>query len=443
MRLPVILLPLFLAACSREAAPAPEVDGDAAVKIEQRLGEDWRVDIALKQPTAALDLGPAIDGYRARHWRIETPGVRLATRGGRDYLETGAARKFSRVDIRVEPAPVDLHKDYEPFIPLGDGAVIFYTGHVTPFRDATTRMQAKLTIVAAAGAQVYAFGARAPTLADWESPYDHPAFLYIGSAPPRESDTLVTIADATAPAWISDEIATLAPAIGAALHSLFSRSLPTKPTILVAMGDLSEEGRLSYSGDALPGQYQMTLAGGAWRQSSPQALAVLRRTTAHEAAHLWQAATRPRADSVPNWIHEGGADALAAEAMAAAGYWTAAEKAADFDRARRDCAAGLERQSLHKAEAEARWPAVYACGHVLNIAAAGGGDVASLWRELVRRAGNEGYDEAMFLALAEDRAGAEAVSAMRDLLRISDARPDFAIARMLGEAPDLAAGEGR
>ena len=49
----------------------------------------------------------------------------------------------------------------------------------------------------------------------------------------------------------------------------------------------------------------------------------------------------------------------------------------------------------------------------------------------------------MFLALAEERAGADAAGAMRDLLRTNDARPDIAIARMLGEAPDLAAGEGR
>lgn len=439
----ILLTLLFVAGCSRGDAPASAVDVDAEVTIEQRRGAPWRVGVALKQPTAALDLGPTIDGYRARHWRIETPGVRLSTRGGRDYLETGAARKFSQVDIRVDPAPVDLHKDYEPFIALGDGAVIFYSGHFTPFRDASTRLHAKLTIAAAAGAQVYAFGERAPTLADWESPYDHPAFIYVGAATPQESETLVTISDATAPSWISDEIATLAPAIGGALRGLFARSLPTKPTIFVAMGDLGEEGRLSYSGDALPGQYQMTLAGGAWRDSSPQALAVLRRTTAHEAAHLWQAASRPARDSVPNWIHEGGADALAAEAMAAAGYWTPAEKAADFDRARRDCAAGLERQSLQKAEAEARWTAVYACGHVLNIAAAGDGGVASLWRELVSRAGADGYDEATFLALAEERAGAGPAQAMRDLIRINDARPELAIARMLGEAPDLAADEGR
>ena len=221
------------------------------------------------------------------------------------------------------------------------------------------------------------------------------------------------------------------PVIGAALQDLFSRSLPTKPTIFVAMGDLGEEGRLSYSGDALPGQYQMTLAGGAWRQSSPQALAVLRRTTAHEAAHLWQAAARPKFDAVPDWIHEGGADALAAEAMLAAGYWTQADVEADLQKARTECAGALRQASLQKAEAEQRWDAVYACGRVLNVAAAGDEGIAAFWREFVRRSARDGYDEAAFLALAEERAGAEMADAMRDLIRVNEARPGLTIDRLL------------
>ncbi len=117
------------------------------------------------------------------------------------------------------------------------------------------------------------------------------------------------------------------------------------------MGDLGEEGRLSYSGDALPGQYQMTLAGGGWKEPSEQALGVLRLATAHEAAHLWQAAARPASDAVPDWIHEGGADALAAEAMVKAGYWTPEQAEENFTRVKADCARLLEMLSLQRAEA--------------------------------------------------------------------------------------------
>ncbi|MFZ5619346.1 MAG: hypothetical protein ACOZAA_18700 [Pseudomonadota bacterium] len=427
-RLALVLL--AVAGCSRADLAPQAVDGDALVTIEQRRDDPWRVSIELKTPRAVLDLGPSIESYRERHWRLEGESARLVARDGRDFVEaTGAGRKFRSLSFLVEPAPVDLRKDYEPFVPMGDGAVLIYSGHFMPFRDAGTRMDAKLTVIAEKGAAVSAFGETAPRFENWESPYRHPAFIYLGSAAP--AGEAISIADKTAPQWIKDEVASFAPAIAEVLTDMLERSLPSSPNIFVVMGDLSEEGRLSYSGDALPGQYQMTLAGGAWKVASPQALGVLRLSTAHEAAHLFQAAARPKSDAVPDWIHEGGAEALAAEAMLAAGYWSAEEAAAHFADAQAECAASLEQLSLQRAEAEARWDAVYSCGRVLNVAAAGKGGVVAFWREFVRRAANEGYDEAMFLALAEESAGIEVAGAIRDLIRINDARPDLAIGRML------------
>lgn len=435
---------MLIAGCSR-ADPAPAIDGDAHVVIEQRHDGPWRVTIDLKTPRATLDLGPSIEGYRERCWRIEGEGVRLVARAGRDFVEADPGRrKFRTVSFLVEPAPTELRKDYEPFVSMGDGAVLVYTGHFMPFRDDAARMDVKMTVIAEKGAEVSAFGESAPRFENWESPYRHPAFIYLGPATHAVGGASMSIADRTAPQWIREEVAAFAPAIAASFTEILQRALPSPPNIFVAMGDLSEDGRLSFSGDALPGQYQMTLAGGAWKESSPQALGVLRLATAHEAAHLWQAAARPKSDAVPDWIHEGGAEALAAEAMLAGGFWSNEEAEADFADARGECAASLERLSLQRAEAEARWDAVYACGRVLNAAAAGPKGVALFWREFVRRAAADGYDEAMFLALAEERAGKETAEAIRSLIRTNDARPDLAISRMLaGGASALEVDRGR
>jgi hypothetical protein len=343
----------------------------------------------------------------------------------------------------VDPAPAGLRKDYEPFIAMGDGGVLFYSGHFQPYARNGERQRTALTIIAEECAAVSAFGVTAPQFVRWESPFRHPAFIYVGRQKPIESEALVALADAAAPEWVRGEIGAFAPAIAVALRGLFERALPVKPNIFLTAVDLSEEGRLSYRGDALPGQYQMTLSGAAWRESTPEGLLVLRRSTAHEAAHLWQAAARPNSDAAPEWIHEGGADALAAEALVAAGYWTAAERAQNLERSKAECARFLERLSLQRAEADSRWDAVYACGHVINVAAAGKGGVASFWREFTARAAADGYDEAMFVALAEERAGAETAKAIRDLVRINDARSAAAIARLFGEPADLAAGQAR
>ncbi len=445
LTLPLLAAALaVLAACSRATTTANKVEGDLRVTIEQKREGPWRVTYELANPRAELDLGYDIDGFRATNWEIETKGAMLLHRDLRDVVVPIDGRRHVRkFTFLVDPKSAGLRKDYEPFIPMGDGGVIFYSGHFIPFRDKTTRLDARLTIIADEGAAVSAFGNTRARFDDWRSPLDHPAFIYVGREKPTETDTLATIADATAPDWIKSEVATFAPAIASALQEIFARALPTKPNIFVAMGDLSEAGRLSYSGDALPGQYQMTLAGGGWKEPSEKALGVLRLATAYEAAHLWQAAARPASDAVPDWIHEGGADALAAQAMVKAGYWTLELTEENFTRVKADCARLLEMLSLQRAEAENRWEAVYACGHVLTVAAAGKQGVAAFWREFVIRAAREGYDEAMFLALAEERAGDDTAKSMRDLIRINDARPDIAIARMVPPASDLAAGQGR
>ncbi len=426
-----LLFSLSLAGCSGEDADA-RIDGDVRVTIEQAANGPWRVTYEFARAEADVDLGPDIGGYRAANWKLDGKGALLLHRDRHDFITpVDGRRRIKAVSVVVDPAPIGLHKDYEPFIPMGDGGVLFYSGHFMPFESGGERMRAKLTVIASKGAYVSAFGETAERIENWESPYKHPAFIYVGPGTISESEALLTITDATAPKWLSDEISVFAPAIGKSLQGLLQRALPTKPNIFVAMGDLSEEGRLNYSGDALPGQYQMTLAGGAWKQASPQALSVLRRTTAHEAAHLWQAAARPKSDAVPDWIHEGGADALAAEAMLAAGYWTDDDATANLDEARLKCSASLEQLSLQRAEADENWDAVYACGQVLNVAAAGDAGVAAFWRVFVRRTAVDGYDEEAFLALALEMAGEDRVKAIRSLIRINDARPDLAISRML------------
>jgi hypothetical protein len=178
----------------------------------------------------------------------------------------------------------------------------------------------------------------------------------------------------------------------------------------------------------------MTLAGGAFAAPSDEARAVIRRQTAHEAAHLWQTAARPRSDAVPAWIHEGGADALAAEALRSAGYWDDAAVAADLSAARAACTKALAGRSLAAAEAAADWDAVYHCGRILNLAAAGPEGVAAFWRAFVSRTAVAGYDQHDFITLARERSGEDAAEAILDLVRINNAQSAGAVDRALAFA---------
>jgi hypothetical protein len=422
-----------LAACARgePGPPAPDVH----ITIEQSVSGPWRVSYDFAEPQSVIDLGSWIGGYRERHWRIETGGAALRPRDGRDVIALSAPAL--RLIALVDPAPVDLRKDYDPFTLMGDGGVLIYTGHFLPFaKDARTRLAATLTIIASDGGAVSAFGVTARRFETWKSPFDHPAFVYAGPATPVRNGPLSAIVDASAPDWIKEEVKTLAPNLADALTGLLGASPVSSPDIFVAMGDRRDAGKLSYSGDALPGQYQMTLAGGAWLEPSEKAAQVLRRSTAHEAAHLWQYGLHARADDTASWIHEGGAEALAAETLRVSGYWSADDVAADLARAKAQCATGLEGRSLGRAEADGAWDAVYACGQVLFVLAAGRAGPAPFWRAFVDRArAAGGYDEAIFFALAAERAGPEFASALQDITRVNNARPGPIIDALFAKAP--------
>lgn len=409
-----------------EAAPAVRIDAG-----EQADG-DWRLAYEFSPPRASVDFGPAIDGYRARNWLLDSDNeARLVARDGRDRLEAPAEKRLGAAVFTVTPEPVALRKQYEPFIAMGDGGVLLYTGHLLPFDETGERLEARLTIRPGEGRTAVAFGGDAQAgIVDWKSPFDHPAFICVGCAPPIDTGALTLVIDATAPAWIRAEAPPFAGALAKAMEALLSAPPAVQPTIFIASADQEAPGRLSYSGDALPGQYQMTLAGAAWREPSDEARAVFFRSTAHETAHLWQTDARPADDRAPDWINEGGAEALAADALVAAGYWTDAERAADLSRARAVCAKALRVGSLARTEAGEDWEAVYACGHVVTVAAAGEAGVGAFWAEFVRRSAARGYDLATFLALAEERAGPDAAQAIRDLVNINDAQPERVFDRM-------------
>jgi hypothetical protein len=224
----------------------------------------------------------------------------------------------------------------------------------------------------------------------------------------------------------------------------FGRALPA-PDLLVMTDGNATPGRLRFDGDALPGQIEIALSGGAWTSPENGARDLLQRATAHEAAHLWQSMARPKNNAVPDWIHEGGADALGLEALVALGEAPPEALAGRFGEARAECAASLNGRALAVAEKDGDWRASYACGAALSLIAARAfgetATVADFWKDFIARAeASGGYDEALFVAMIEEGAGREVARAVRLFPRVAYAAPDKELARLyeLAGAPRAA-----
>ncbi len=432
------------AAKKREVLPA-----DIRVTVKQRDGAELLVTYELKHRRRALIFGELSGGYRERRWSVLTPGFELLRLDTEDQIVRTDGRKFERVTLAAKPDLIRLPKEYQPIARYGvDGAMI-YTGHFWPMTGRGGRTNTVFNFTPQKGASVVAFGEAAPRLENWRSPMAHPAFVYVGPLEPVETPDVMTLVDPAAPDWIKQEFETLTPAAFAHLADVFGFSPETKPNLFLAAPLGSDEGRLSYAGDALPAQFQITLEGAAWRNDTDQSRDIFRKSTIHEAVHLWQSAARPSADKVAAWIHEGAADAIAAEAMVALGLWGEAHFVSDFDRARAECALNLEYGSLAGAEKRKSFRALYGCGHVIAVAVsrAERATVGDFWRNFVQIAAeqDEGYGEDLFYETIKDRTQDEGfVEAVRYFVRTPHADPGRAIDRLLASAaPPLASPAGR
>lgn len=407
---------ILLAAGCERTAPTPKTTAlDIAVR---EAGEGvWRISYRLSASADALVFKRPVGDFRKRDWTIETPGARLVTEGGSEKIVADKGSIKSLV-VTVREHTIEVEKDYQPFYAFSDGGVLLYTGHFDP--DVTRNGKLAPVVkhfefIARPGESAFVFDQRGARIAYDASDNPHPVFVYFGSRPAIETSDVMAIIDPEIPDWIDDALQSFIPRLFAYYRKAFGTDLARKPDFFLASALDKPKNGFSFDGDTLPGQFQVTLSGDAWRTPSDTGRDILLRQTAHEVAHLWQNLAQPVDGNQPEWIHEGGADAIAAEAMVALGLWTPEYAAQNFAEAKEECASHLRGVALDGASGRGDYKALYACGRVIAVAVARaegeGASVAGFWGEFIARARAEGgYSEALYFALAEDRTG----------------RPDFA-----------------
>lgn len=447
----IAVIAALAVALANRSDPAP----DLRISVTQVGEAELKLIYEWKRPQREIVFDEVAGDYRAKFWSVDTPGFNLLHFADGDRIMREDEKKFTHVEVTARPSDARLPKEYQPVIRYGAGGALVYTGHFWPLTRAKEngggRVNAVFDFTPAPGGQVVAFGANEQALAAWRSPMAHPAFVYLGPLNPVETDHVMALIGPDAPAWIVNAFNEIVPESFAALADMFGFSPETKPNLFLAAALGDDEGRLSYTGDALPAQFQILLEGGAWREESEKGLGIFNFSTVHEAVHLWQAAARPSAGpgnaNAPEWIHEGAADAIAAEVMVALGRWDGAMLAEREASARMECAAELKDGSLNGAGARGRYRALYACGHVI-AAAVGRAErkpAADFWRDFIARSeAAGGYNADLFYDLIADRTGdRDFADRIEDFARTPLADPESAIDGLFAAAGSLARERGR
>lgn len=399
---PLIGLAALLGSCTTavpDVAPSMMQIGISAVS-----DESWSASYILPEPASELVFARQPDDSRARHW-VPAPGFEIVRSEGAERLRRTDGAPFREATVAVPPLYRDLPMDYAPFSPFGDGGRLVFTGRFFACPGVCADDETWQLTLDAPGRSILVDGQLHRSRALWTDG-DSGRNVYVGETAPVETPDFLAVIDTALPASIREQLAKQLPGF----MQLFAErlgALPERP-MLFASYDIAHADGWGRQGGTLPGQVFVHFYGSAWpeQMAKPGFADDLAWHFAHEAAHLYQHQIFINGEGA--WIHEGGAEALAAIALRLQGQEAAA--AGHTEASDQSCRRLLGSRSIRAALAAGEYQVAYACGlqvqlaldtELRNIAPTADG-LFTVWnRYRDRVSGKTATEEDFFLAIAD------------------------------------------
>ena len=316
--------------------------------------------------------------WRPGSWTVLTPGVHIERRGRHDVLYAARGNVPAVVRVRFTPVSSDLVAEYDPALIFSDGSVALWSGHFHLVPMASVRAVEALPVdlngqsfrgngsqvtFTDRGGQVLHFGRRF----DSATLINGKLYVLFGPLEVATSEDIATVIDPALPAWLRRELTATTPAIVRRLTDMLGPHRGAPPTLLVSWRGPTP-GLVSMGGSTLPGQVGMTFEGIGVVAENLGLLHDARWFIAHETAHFWLGNAVRYEVQGDSWIMEGGADMLAARAIA--GMDAAYNPKIKLQTAVSECA-GLAARPIATAGERGDNRAFYACGAVFALIAEG------------------------------------------------------------------------
>ncbi|MFZ6876321.1 hypothetical protein ACO0LF_30030 [Undibacterium sp. Di27W] len=163
------------------------------------------------------------------------------------------------------------------------------------------------------------------------------AYAYFGPLKPKQVGAAKVIIDPALPRWIDDLILNTGGKISSYYEKTYQRPLKRELVLMISVVDL-DSSVFSMKGGATNGQITYRMAGKVLTKESARMRELVTKIVSHEMAHIWQ-------DSVDAggigegaaWIHEGGAEMMALDALQQTGIWTIDQVASYKSKAIEQC----------------------------------------------------------------------------------------------------------
>lgn len=379
----VWLLGSLLLACAPSARPGARATPPMTVEIALLPNERVQVTYALAKPAQALHFAQELGGYRMQDWHAQQPDFRWITEGTGERVERTDGKNFDRITFQIALRYRSLPKSYAPFSPFSEGSALIHSGQFHACIAALCEGVGPVPItIKAPGKTIGVEGRRVSNQTGFVSRAEG-TNIFVGTLAPVASNGFVAIIDPGLPTEARDHLIRSLPRAVDSFAAIYG-SLSFRPELYVSIDARRRaDGHVSTQGGTLPQQIFMHFDGENARdrvaKGSPYWLDWF---FAHEAAHLFQQdkVGKTAGEEAVAWIHEGGADAMAAIELAKRGD---AERGYVQQRVREAgtaCAAGLANMPLGQATARGQFDLHYQCGLLIWLALDG---------EL-RRAGQDG-----------------------------------------------------
>jgi hypothetical protein len=379
-----VLLLAALAGTVHAATPAPL---RTELTLTRIAVDTWRADYIFAKPVTAIELGAQIGPYRSQAWCLLTPGVALVAHGDDESLRSAAP--LTRLSIEISAYDAFVDGQYAPIGRFSDGGMDFYLGFLygTLTQGGRKRsMDVALHLHGLPGETVVA-PARPGT--------ELTGYAYFGPQKPGRMGNIDVIIDPQAPAWLREVIDDTTAKVSRFYEQAFQRKLPDVPLVSVAMvGFDGQPGNISIKGGAVGGGIAYRLEGAGLRDDHPKKRAFMARLVAHEMAHLWQVnLKRGGIGETDAWVHEGGAEAMALEALRATGIFTEEASRQYAQDLLKECEALKDDVTVNRG--------LYACGFKRFHGYAM--PPVPLWRAMMARSEDTGefYSEPMIRAILD------------------------------------------
>jgi lambda repressor-like predicted transcriptional regulator len=369
------------------AAQVQAIDASDAAKLPVKLqfthiGEGkWRADYAFDEAVSKLNF-ETVGDYRLRSWKSVTPGVHFQPG---DKTEAFVAdQPVKAISLEISTYGSFLPKNYAPNNQFSDGGAAVYMGFFLGEAYQGGRQRDLLTHASYQGLPGETVIAP-PHFADADRSLG--AYAYFGPQKPQQVGAAKVIIDPALPLWVGDLILDTSGKVSRYYEKAYQRPLKRGLVVMISVADLDSSG-FSMKGGATNGQITYRMAGKALAKESPRVRELVAKIVTHEMAHIWQ--TNVDAGGIGEeaaWIHEGGAEFMALDALQQTGIWNADQADAYKSKASEQC--DKIRNGPHVYEFD------YACGlqNFMKLHL----DAPIIWRALIAETEKTGkvYSETM------------------------------------------------